>query len=63
MTLPVGSRRGQEVVREMEKPFFHLAQRPPVPLASNLMKQQQELRQVNLTPWEEGRDGAGQGPG
>ena len=28
--------------------------------AQNPMKQQQGLRQVHLTPWEEGRDGAGQ---
>ena len=44
----------------MEKPFLHLAQGPPCSLPSNPMKQQQGLRQVNLTPWEEGRDGAGQ---
>ncbi|CAI9159756.1 unnamed protein product [Rangifer tarandus platyrhynchus] len=53
-------RRGRDIVREMEKPFLHLAQGPPCPLPSNPMKQQQGLRQVHLTPWEEGRDGASQ---
>ena len=44
----------------MEKPFLHLAQGLPCPLFRNPMRQQQGLRQVHLTPWEEGRDGAGQ---
>ena len=46
--------------QEMEKSFLHLAQGPPCPLPSNPMKQQQGLRQVHLTPWEQGRGGAGQ---
>lgn len=29
--LPMGSKRGQEVVQEMQKPFLHLANGPPCP--------------------------------
>ena len=60
MTLPSVSRRDQEVVREMEKTFLHLAQGPPCPLPRNRMKQQQGLRQIHFSPWEEGREGVGQ---
>ena len=60
VTLPMDPRRGRDIVREMEKPFRHLAQGPPCLLPSNPMKQQQGLRQVHLTSWEEGRDGASQ---
>ena len=60
VTLPMDHSRAQDIVREMEKPFLHLAQGPPCLLPSNPMKQQQGLRQVHFTPWEEGRDGEGQ---
>ena len=52
--------REAKVLREMEKPFLHLAQGPPCPLPRKPMRQQQGLWQDQLTPQEEGKDGAGQ---
>ena len=58
VTLPMDPRRGRDIVREVEKPFLHLAQGPPCPLPSNPMKQPQGLGKSTSHPGR--RAGMGQ---